>query len=106
MRHRPISVAITGLAGVLALLMAGNASAQRGGHGGGGGGSHGGGGFHPASGGLGGAPNRTPSFSTPRPMEQPSVGPGLNRGLSTAPRQITPGQSFGNAGRMPGAVGP
>ena len=105
MRHRRILVAITGLAGVMAFLITGNASAQRGGHGGGG---HGGGGFHPSSGGFQGAPsfNRTPSFSTPRPLPQAGVGPGLNRGFSTEPRQITPGQSVGNAGRMPGAVGP
>ena len=37
MRHRRILVAITGLAGVMAFLITGNASAQRGGHGGGGG---------------------------------------------------------------------
>ncbi|MGZ6033733.1 MAG: hypothetical protein ACXWNS_18565, partial [Isosphaeraceae bacterium] len=106
MRHRRILVAITGLAGVLAFLITENASAQRGGHGGGGG--HAGGGFHPSSGGFHGAPsfNRTPSFSTPRPLPQAGVGPGLNRGFSTAPRQITPGQSVGNAGRMPGAVNP
>src|SRR5271157_3542000 len=106
MRHRRILVAITGLAGVMAFLITENASAQRGGHGGGG--SHGGGGFHPASGGLGGAPsfNRTPSFSTPRPLPQAGVGPGLNQGSSFAPRQITPTQSFGNVGRMPGAVDP
>ena len=35
MRHRRILVAITGLAGVMAFLITGNASAQRGGHGGG-----------------------------------------------------------------------
>ena len=40
MRHRRILVAITGLAGVMAFLITGNASAWPGGHGGGG---HGGG---------------------------------------------------------------
>src|SRR5271165_4685517 len=105
MRHRRILVAITGLAGVMAFLITENASAQRGGHGGG---FHGGGGFHPASGGFRGAPsfNRTPSFSTPRPLPQAGVGPGFNPGSSFAPRQITPGQSAGNVGRMPGAVNP
>ena len=98
MSHRPISVAAVGLAAVLVFLTCENGLAHGGGHA-----------AVEASTEVGVSPlvrrfsrgsafNRTPSFSAPRPAFQPGIGAGVYRGSGFAPRQITPGQSFGGRG--------